>query len=113
MHNCPVCGYNRLRKPPTDHVICPSCGTQFGYSDAGSRDIADIHASLRRGWITRGAKWHSKVVPEPASWNPWLQLINAKLSADIDWLQDIIQNETTTSFKPVPSNSVSWQFAYV
>jgi hypothetical protein len=74
MYSCPVCGYDGLRRQPADHLICPSCGTQFGYSDAGDRSLADIYASLREGWIAAGAKWHSKVTPAPFLWNPWQQL---------------------------------------
>jgi hypothetical protein len=100
MHNCPVCGYNKLRRPPADHLICPSCGTQFGYSDAGDRALTDIHASLRRGWIDSGAKWHSKSVQAPDSWNPWNQLRKAKLFFDVPWYEKSIFSETFVSAQP-------------
>jgi hypothetical protein len=68
---CPVCGY-RLRRPASDCDICPSCGTQFGYSDSGR-----THDQLRDLWIERGANWHSCVHPVPRGWNAELQLIEA------------------------------------
>ena len=68
---CPTCGYP-LKNPPTDSEICPSCGTQFGYSDSGR-----TYAELRENWVRRGAPWHSRVHRTPYAWNPWLQLIQA------------------------------------
>jgi len=89
MFNCPVCGYDRLSKPPSDYSICPSCGTEFGYSDAGPEPAWQIHQALRKNWIDRGAVWHSQQIAPPALWNPWLQLANAKLSTDIPWLSGL------------------------
>lgn len=68
---CPTCGYP-LDGPPEDSDICPSCGTQFGYSDSGR-----TYAQLRENWIRRGALWHSRVYSTPRGWNPWSQLIQA------------------------------------
>jgi hypothetical protein len=68
---CPTCGYP-LDAPPEDSEICPSCGTQFGYSDSGR-----TYAQLRENWIRRGAPWHSRVHSAPPTWNPYLQLIRA------------------------------------
>src|SRR4051812_48316988 len=69
-YTCPVCGYKRLRYPAADEgVICPCCGTQFGYSDAGT-----THAQLRREWVREGMKWYSRVTPAPEGWNPAEQL---------------------------------------
>lgn len=50
---CPVCGY--LGCLIEDWHICPCCGTEFGYDDAGR-----THAELRRRWIDGGMKWWSK-----------------------------------------------------
>jgi hypothetical protein len=68
---CPTCGYP-FQSPWEDSDICPSCGTQFGYSDSGR-----TYAELRESWIRRGAQWHSRVYPVPPAWNPWSQLIQA------------------------------------
>ncbi len=71
MNTCLVCGYDKLRLPPDDGVICPSCGTQFGYTDAGVS-----HRELLRLWLERGNLWHSNVTPPPPGWNPYVQLKN-------------------------------------
>src|SRR6266436_998163 len=68
---CPTCGYP-LSAPIEDSDICPSCGTQFGYSDSGR-----TYAELRENWIQLGANWHSRIWPAPRGWNPWWQLIQA------------------------------------
>lgn len=72
MHTCPVCGYKKLRRPPDDYVICPSCGTEFGYTDSNT-----THSDLQREWLAKGAKWHSRVIPQPYGWNGYLQLEDA------------------------------------
>jgi hypothetical protein len=71
-YTCPVCGYQNLPFPPLDYEICPSCGTEFEYHDARR-----THAELRRMWVREGALWHSRVIPKPWRWDPFLQLINA------------------------------------
>ncbi len=71
MSPCPTCGYP-LERPPSDSDICPSCGTQFGYSDSGRS-----YSQLREIWVRRGAPWHSRVHVPPRNWNPWWQLIQA------------------------------------
>ena len=83
MHTCPVCGFKGLTKPAQDFVICPSCGVEFGYTDAGPRSKAVIHGELRRNWIHLGALWHSRVVPPPAQWNAWAQLTAAGHGSDL------------------------------
>jgi hypothetical protein len=97
MYSCPVCGYANLRRPPEIALICPSCGTQFGYSDSGPEPIALIHAGLRAGWIDRGANWHSTVVPKPEYWNPWLQLYQAGFLLEVPWLGGVQVGESTAS----------------
>ena len=67
---CPVCGFG-LDQPPTDFNICPSCGTEFGYSDSGRSN-----EFLREQWLSHGAKWASKVDKKPKGWDPFVQLEN-------------------------------------
>ena len=74
MNVCPVCGYNGLHEPAYDRFgcssfeICPCCGTEFGYQDAGRS-----HESLRREWIAKGMPWHFPDA-RPARWDPVQQL---------------------------------------
>jgi len=72
MDTCPVCFFPEMREPPTDFAICPCCGTEFGYSDAG-RTLDE----LRQGWIRDGERWHSQVFPPPLGWDSRVQLLNA------------------------------------
>jgi hypothetical protein len=66
---CPVCAYP-LEHPPADFNICPSCGVEFGYSDAGR-----TYGELRDEWLKYGARWSSTVEPPPIGWNPYLQIL--------------------------------------
>lgn len=69
---CPVCGNNQLSEPPTDHSICPCCGTHFAYDDATLE-----HSVLTARWIESGAKWRSKrYETEPIGWSAVEQLRN-------------------------------------
>jgi hypothetical protein len=54
-YTCPVCYYDKLDDPP-DHSfeICPSCGTEFGYTDFNTS-----HEQLRNEWVAGGKKWWS------------------------------------------------------
>lgn len=61
---CPVCGYDQLRSAPANHMICPCCGTQFGYDD-----YAESHSALRQNWMSAGCKWFSRQTPPPANWS--------------------------------------------
>jgi hypothetical protein len=67
---CPVCGYF-LEFPPSDFNICPSCGTEFGYSDSGHS-----YDELRWNWFRHGAAWSSTVDKRPKGWDPLFQLLN-------------------------------------
>jgi hypothetical protein len=78
MYTCPVCFYDRLRHPPDDYIICPSCGTEFGYTDFNVS-----HALLRDRWIMEGLQWHSRVIQPPAGWSGREQLRRAGHLADI------------------------------
>ncbi len=61
---CPVCGYGLGFEPWTDespsYEICPSCGIQFGYTDASPEGAAGRtrrHAEWRHRWIEEGMLW--------------------------------------------------------
>lgn len=60
-----------------NHMICPSCGTQFGYDDATL-----THAELREEWIGLGAPWVSRVTPKPVYWNATQQLADAGFNVE-------------------------------
>jgi predicted RNA-binding Zn-ribbon protein involved in translation (DUF1610 family) len=75
MHICPVCGYDKLWRPAEDDLICPSCGTQFGYTDA-----IRTHSQLRQRWIDNGKQWYSPVFPKPLDFNADFQLQKLLLS---------------------------------
>ncbi len=74
---CPVCGYY-MEDPPRDYNICPSCGTEFGYHDAGR-----THEELRNIWIKSGAEWWSPVDRKPERWNAYIQLLRAGLNVEV------------------------------
>lgn len=67
---CPVCGF-RLPFAAEDFNICPSCGTEFGYSDSGR-----TYDNLRKNWLDHGAQWSSLVWEKPSNWSPFEQLRN-------------------------------------
>lgn len=66
---CPVCGYNKMARPPEDFYICPCCGTEFE-----NDDFETSHAELRRRWEDRGMQWFSRHTPPPPFWSPKIQL---------------------------------------
>lgn len=85
MFQCPVCGYDRLRRPPEDYLICACCGTEFGYDD-----FADTHEGrqhrwdqLRQRWIDRGMRWFSPVTQPPPGWDAEEQLLAAGLVSSL------------------------------
>ena len=65
---CPVCGFG-MEDPHCHYNICPSCGTEFGVSDANSSVV-----SLRTVWVETGARWWSTTEPAPDKWNAATQL---------------------------------------
>lgn len=77
---CPVCGFNQLPEPPVDYLICPCCGTEFGYTDFNKS-----HETLYLDWLAKGMKWHSALILPPAGWNPYAQIAKRKreLSASV------------------------------
>jgi hypothetical protein len=74
MNTCPVCGYDRLTRPPADFYICPCCGTEFG-----NDDFETSHAELRGRWLRNHAPWFSRATPPPPYWNAYGQLRRAGL----------------------------------
>jgi hypothetical protein len=72
---CLVCGYTNLDEAPYDnygcasYIICPCCGTEFGYDDC-----TISHIALRQKWIKSGMKWWSKNILPQKNWNPKEQL---------------------------------------
>lgn len=108
---CPVCGYG-MKSPAADYHICPCCGTEFGYDDAG-RD----HAELRANWLRSGAKWWSPLDSPPAGWDPYRQVNQVIYSAplwgcllhsanqatpDLGVFQAMAGGKQTTAQNPVP-----------
>jgi transcription elongation factor Elf1 len=73
---CPVCGFPKLTEPPYSKSghgsfeICPSCGFQFGVSDA---DQGFTPAQWRAAWKKRGCPWASQQTPPP-DWSAPAQL---------------------------------------
>lgn len=71
-NTCTVCGFNGLEEPPVNYTICPSCGTEFGYTD-----FMRSHEELRQRWEEGGLQWCSTVIPQPPKWNGFKQLLDA------------------------------------
>ena len=59
-----------MEDPPADYNICPSCGTEFGL-----HDVNTSIDNLRLAWLGTGPRWWSVVDPQPANWDPMLQLV--------------------------------------
>jgi hypothetical protein len=72
MFICPVCGYDRMLRPPAVGYICPCCGVEFELDD---NELS--HDDLRRAWMARGMRWFSRAAPAPQGWNPLAQLVRA------------------------------------
>lgn len=68
---CPVCGYNKMVRPPEDFYICPCCGTEFE-----NDDFETTYAELRQRWEDRGMQWFSRNTSPPPYWSPEIQLEN-------------------------------------
>jgi hypothetical protein len=49
MYICPVCGYDRMLRPPAAGYICPCCGVEFEVDDD---ELS--HDELRGMWVARG-----------------------------------------------------------
>ena len=85
---CPVCGF-MMKYPPEDFNICPSCGVEFG-AETSSYTFSE----LRNNWVRRGAPWSSWVEKPPDGWNPWVQLIDARLEFDFPFHVEPASTET-------------------
>jgi hypothetical protein len=98
---CLVCGYG-LAKPAADFTICPSCGVEFGYSDAGVS-----HRDLRLEWIEFGCPWTSTSVLPPIGWIAYAQLIAAGFGYDLPKYETLVAPVQPPNFSkveiPVPS----------
>lgn len=75
---CPVCGYDQLSEAPDDYNICPCCWTEFGVSD-----IEHSFRELQAEWIQSGFRWHSRVVTQPANWDPIKQLERVRIPVPV------------------------------
>lgn len=67
---CPVCNYPKLDEPPyldgvATFVICPSCGTEFGYDD-----VSKTFEQLRKQWKDAGCPWWDGGQVKPEDWEP-------------------------------------------
>ena len=91
MSICPVCGFRGLPAPPTDFIICPCCGTEFGYDD-----FTHTHEQLRAAWLHNGAHWFSEFTGPPHGWNPYSQLLRAGL------IQRMASSATVTASRMAP-----------
>ena len=75
-HDCPVCGYPKLKENPRtkstggSFEICPSCGFQFGVTDD---DGGFSYSSWREKWRREGMIWSSSS-KRPKGWDPAAQL---------------------------------------
>jgi hypothetical protein len=100
-YRCLVCGYDGLHEPPRSHgvaapdgkilvdpsgigsdVICPCCGTQFGYDDEAGGDLQkrlERYRQLRHRWVRAGMRWWSTGQSPPLGWDPAEQLRQAGL----------------------------------
>ncbi len=71
MHDCPACGYDRLKEPPRSpsgggsYEICPACGFQNGVDDD---DKGISPAAWAKQWIAAGADWSSQGIAQPKGW---------------------------------------------
>lgn len=100
MNICPVCGYNRLEFPPENYSICACCGTEFGYDDR-----VLTHEQLTREWVRNGFPWFDYGEAKPLGWNPYLQLLIAKLGWAIprqEVFLDAAQNTAQSTFIRLP-----------
>lgn len=97
---CPVCGYDNLRRPPSDYLICPCCRTEFGVSD-----YSWSHGELRQMWISQGAKWFSNRTIAPNGWSPIAQLRNIGYICNKDDIKSITQARIEIQSTQVSTNA--------
>ena len=77
-HLCPVCGYNKMSRPPAAGYICPCCGIEFELDDDEKN-----HEQLRAEWIANGCRWWSHAVTPQAGWDAIEQLKQAGHGHDL------------------------------
>jgi hypothetical protein len=78
---CPLCGFAGLEEPAWDdgidsQQICPSCGIQFGYTDAAGGDARarmQLYLDRRAEWESAGRPW----------WSTW-ERPDASYAAELD-----------------------------
>ena len=100
---CPVCGYSELPRPVEDDLICPCCGTHFGYHDYGA-----TYEGLRFNWIERGARWFSRSIRPPHGWNPVKQLADARMLLRVGSDPTPVETNRTDL---APNEMLSWSLA--
>jgi hypothetical protein len=61
-----------MPEPPENYNICPCCGTEFEYTDAGV-----THQQVRAKWLSHGALWWYPDIQPPPGWDPYQQLREA------------------------------------
>ena len=69
LYKCPVCFFPDMDSPPSDYMICPCCGTEFGLDDEETS-----HDQLRMMWVERNFPWFSNYTAPPPGWDPVRQL---------------------------------------
>jgi len=85
---CPVCWFPAVivelcgRGDATRESWCPSCGYECGFHEMTCGIGVD---EWRTGWIAQGMPWSSKNVPEPAGWNPFVQLGEGLVETNRAW----------------------------
>lgn len=77
-YTCPICGYDRLTKPPANFYVCPCCGTEFE-----ADDFERTQRDLRSEWIEKDMPWFSRATLKPKNWNAYRQLIIADCGRDL------------------------------
>lgn len=75
---CPICGYDKLNKPPYDEIgeptfkTCPCCGFEYGYDDYINKETFE---SYREKWLANNFDFADKN-KMPDNWNVIKQLNN-------------------------------------
>ncbi|MGE0450351.1 MAG: hypothetical protein AB7Q29_12310 [Vicinamibacterales bacterium] len=66
-----------MEAPVLSYEICPSCGTEFGYTDSAPTDLArrQRHYALMLEWLRTGPSWYAQWQAPPAGWNGRRQLL--------------------------------------
>jgi hypothetical protein len=94
-----------MEDPPSDYNICPCCGTEFGYHDAGR-----TYEELRSVWLHSGANWWSPCDLPPRGWNAYQQLITAGMNVTMATEQSKISSGDASAYLQ-PERTL--EFSYV